>query len=154
MGVTRAHLRSGSHRWRWLAVRRALRAAAFLSGNLVLNGVSYPLAPAGAMMDAAIRALGAAVLPGGTGNTDSRAELSALPRLVGFIGTPDFLTLVLEQGEAKGLDIRSLQRALVTGGGCFLRSASIARIAAFPAGSATGPRVWAWLGMRSTRLKR
>ncbi len=98
---------------------RALRAAGFKAGDLVLNAFSYHLSPAGAMLDAALRASGAAVLPGGTGNTDSQAELSALLRPDGFVGTPDFLKLILEKGEEKGLDLRSFRRALVTGGALF-----------------------------------
>ena len=102
--------------WRFA---RALRAAGFEAGDLVLNGFSYHLTPAGAMLEAGLRELGAAVIPGGTGNTDGQAELSALLEPAGFVGTPDFLKLILEKGEAKGLSIRSFRNALVTGGALF-----------------------------------
>ena len=102
--------------WRF---SRALRSAGFASGDLVLNGFSYHLTPAGAMLDAALRDLGAAVLPGGTGNTEGQAEISALLKPVGFVGTPDFLKLILEKADEKELSIQSFRKALVTGGALF-----------------------------------
>ena len=102
--------------WRF---SRALRAAGFNPGDLALNGFSYHLTPAGAMLDAGLRTRGVAVLPAGSGNTDSLAELAALLRPVGFVGTPDFLKIILEKGEEKGLSIASFRKAVVTGRALF-----------------------------------
>lgn len=102
--------------WRFA---RALRAAGFTPGDLVLNGFSYHLTPAGAMLDAGLRTVGAVVLPAGSGNTDGQADLAALLRPAGYVGTPDFLKIILERGEEKGLSIKSFRRALVTGGALF-----------------------------------
>ncbi len=50
--------------WR---LARALFAAGFRPGDLVHNGFSYHLTPAGAMLEDGAAALGCAVIPGGTG---------------------------------------------------------------------------------------
>ncbi|MGF2025158.1 hypothetical protein, partial [Enterococcus casseliflavus] len=43
--------------------------------DLALNTWAYHLVPAGLLFDQGLRAVGAAVIPSGTGNTDLQAEL-------------------------------------------------------------------------------
>ena len=65
--------------WRFA---RAMFAAGFRKGELVYNTFSYHLTPAGFMADHGARALGCAVVPGGTGQTDMQlAAISALKPL-------------------------------------------------------------------------
>ena len=59
-----------AHR-RSLARRRALFAAGFRPGDVVLNTFSYHLTPGGFIFDASARALGCAVIPAGPGNTEA-----------------------------------------------------------------------------------
>jgi phenylacetate-CoA ligase len=94
---------------------RALFAAGFRPGDVVLNTFSYHLTPGGFIFDASARALGCAVIPAGPGNTDAQFELIEAYRPVGYSGTPDFLKILLDAAESAGRDISSIKRALVSG---------------------------------------
>src|SRR6266436_896074 len=92
---------------------RALFAAGFRPGDVVLNTFSYHLTPGGFIFDASARALGCAVIPAGPGNTDAQFELIEAYRPIGYSGTPDFLKILLDA--AAGRDVSSIKRALVSG---------------------------------------
>src|SRR5882757_4888 len=92
---------------------RALYAAGFRPGDVVLNTFSYHLTPGGFIFDASARALGCAVIPAGPGNTDAQFELIEAYRPIGYSGTPDFLKILLDA--AAGRDVSSIKRALVSG---------------------------------------
>ncbi|WP_375788916.1 phenylacetate--CoA ligase family protein [Bradyrhizobium sp. Pha-3] len=94
---------------------RALFAAGFREGDVVLNTFSYHLTPGGFIFDASARALGCAVIPAGPGNTEQQFELIEAYRPVGYSGTPDFLKILLDAAAADGRDVSSIKRALVSG---------------------------------------
>jgi phenylacetate-CoA ligase len=94
---------------------RALFAAGFRPGDVVLNTFSYHLTPGGFIFDASARALGCAVIPAGPGNTEAQFELIEAYRPVGYSGTPDFLKILLDAADTAGRDISSIKRALVSG---------------------------------------
>src|SRR5216683_6531464 len=94
---------------------RALFAAGFRPGDIVLNTFSYHLTPGGFIFDASARALGCAVIPAGPGNTDAQFELIEAYRPVGYSGTPDFLKILLDAAAGATRDISSIKRALVSG---------------------------------------
>ena len=94
---------------------RALFAAGFRPGDVVLNTFSYHLTPGGFILDASARALGCAVIPAGPGNTEAQFELIEAYRPIGYSGTPDFLKILLDAADAAGRDISSIRRALVSG---------------------------------------
>jgi phenylacetate-CoA ligase len=94
---------------------RALFAAGFRPGDVVLNTFSYHLTPGGFIFDSAARALGCAVIPAGPGNTDAQFELIEAYRPTAYSGTPDFLKILLDTGAAAGRDLASIRRALVSG---------------------------------------
>jgi phenylacetate-coenzyme A ligase PaaK-like adenylate-forming protein len=94
---------------------RALFAAGFRSGDVVLNTFSYHLTPGGFVMDASARALGCAVIPAGPGNLDAQFELIEAYRPVDYSGTPDFLKILLDAAATAGRDVSSIKRALVSG---------------------------------------
>jgi phenylacetate-CoA ligase len=94
---------------------RALFAAGFRPGDVVLNTFSYHLTPGGFIFDASARALGCAVIPAGPGNTDAQFELIEAYRPVGYSGTPDFLKILLDAASGAGRDVSSIKRALVSG---------------------------------------
>jgi phenylacetate-CoA ligase len=98
--------------WRFA---RAMYAAGFRRGDLVHNGFSYHLTPAGAMMESAARALGCPVFPAGTGQTERQVQAIAHLRPVAYVGTPSFLKILLDRGRADGLDLGSFCKALVGG---------------------------------------
>jgi phenylacetate-CoA ligase len=94
---------------------RALFAAGFRPGEVVLNTFSYHLTPGGFIFDASARALGCAVIPAGPGNTEAQFELIEAYRPIGFSGTPDFLKILLDAASTAGRDVSSIKRALVSG---------------------------------------
>jgi phenylacetate-CoA ligase len=94
---------------------RALFAAGFRPGDVVLNTFSYHLTPGGFIFDASARALRCAVIPAGPGNTEAQFELIEAYSPVGYSGTPDFLKILLDAAGAAGRDISSIKRALVSG---------------------------------------
>jgi phenylacetate-coenzyme A ligase PaaK-like adenylate-forming protein len=102
----------GKDYWR---ASRAMYAAGFRAGDVVHNGFSYHLSPAGSMMEGGLIALGCAVIPGGVGQTEAQAATIAQVRPVGYVGTPSFLKLILEKADELKLDVTSLCRALVSG---------------------------------------
>jgi phenylacetate-CoA ligase len=94
---------------------RALFAAGFRPGDVVLNTFSYHLTPGGFIFDASARALGCAVIPAGPGNTEAQFELIEAYRPTGYSGTPDFLKILLDSAASAGRDVSSIKRALVSG---------------------------------------
>lgn len=98
----------------WNAAR-GLHAAGFRPGDIVLNTLSYHLTPGGFIMDSAARSVGCAVIPAGPGNTEQQMEVIAAYRPSAYVGTPDFLKILIEAADARGVDISSIRRAVVSG---------------------------------------
>jgi phenylacetate-CoA ligase len=94
---------------------RALFAAGFRLGDVVLNTFSYHLTPGGFIFDTAARALGCAVIPAGPGNTEAQFELIEAYRPIGYCGTPDFLKILIDAAIAADRDVSSIKRAMVSG---------------------------------------
>lgn len=94
---------------------RALFAAGFRPGDVVLNCYSYHLTPAGSMFETGLHRLGCAVIPGGVGQTEMQARVIADLRPVGYVGTPSFLKMILEKCDELGVDSSSIRRACVSG---------------------------------------
>ncbi|MDI6880154.1 MAG: AMP-binding protein [Desulfitobacteriaceae bacterium] len=80
--------------WRFA---EALEVAGFGPGDIVQNTFSYHLSPAGMMFDAALRKLGATVIPAGIGNTELQVQVLRDCRVTGYVGTPSFLATLLER---------------------------------------------------------
>jgi phenylacetate-CoA ligase len=94
---------------------RALFAAGFRGGDLVHNTFSYHFTPAGFMVDVAAQAVGCAVFPAGTGQTELQVAAIAELKPTGYAGTPSFLKIILEKADELRADAGSLRRALVSG---------------------------------------
>src|SRR5262249_1495178 len=102
----------GRDYWR---MARALFAAGFRAGDLIHNCFAYHLTPAGSMVETGAQALGCAVIPGGTGQTELQLKAIEHLRPQGYIGTPSFLRIILEKGRELGADLSSMSKALVSG---------------------------------------
>lgn len=94
---------------------RGLFAAGFRAGDVVLNTFGYHLTPGGFIMDSGARAIGCAVIPAGPGNTEQQMEVISAYRPSAYAGTPDFLKILIEAAESRGVDISCLKRAVVSG---------------------------------------
>src|SRR5712671_4614606 len=93
---------------------RALFAAGFRAGDVVHNAFSYHLTPGGFIMEQGLHAIGCAVIPGGTGAIEQQLEAIARYSPTGYVGTPDFLKMLLDGAEKSGAGA-SFKRALVSG---------------------------------------
>jgi phenylacetate-CoA ligase len=94
---------------------RALFAAGFRTGDIVHNSFAYHLTPGGFIMESGAHALGCAVIPAGTGNTEQQVEAITHFMPSGYVGTPDFLKILLDAAIKAGRDASSLKRGLVSG---------------------------------------
>ena len=92
----------------------AIWAAGFRPDDVVLNTFSYHLTPGGMMLDAGLRAVGCAVIPGGVGNTAAQIEVACSAGATGYTGTPQFLLTLLDRAREAGREL-PFRRALVTG---------------------------------------
>jgi phenylacetate-CoA ligase len=99
----------------WWGTARALFAAGFRKGDIVHNSFAYHLTPGGFIMESGAQALGCAVIPGGVGNTEQQLEAIAHYRPTGYVGTPDFLKILLDTAEKSGKDASSVRHGLVSG---------------------------------------
>jgi len=99
----------------WWGAARASFAAGFRLGDIVHNSFAYHLTPGGFILESGAQALGCAVIPGGVGNTEQQLDAIAHYRPSGYVGTPDFLKILLDTAEKTGKDASSIKRALVSG---------------------------------------
>jgi phenylacetate-CoA ligase len=93
----------------------ALAAAGIGRGEILLNCFAYHLTPGGFIFDSAARSLGAAVIPGGPGNTEALLHVLEAYRPSAYAGTPDFLKILVEAADKAGVDATCLKRAVVSG---------------------------------------
>lgn len=100
-------------------VARALFAAGIRKGDLVHNALSYHMTPGGFMLDEGARTLGANVFPAGTGNTEQQVMAAAKIRPVAYMGTPDYLKVLLDKAAEMECDLSSIEKAMVSGGALF-----------------------------------
>ncbi|MFO1311171.1 MAG: AMP-binding protein [Burkholderiales bacterium] len=98
--------------WR---MARPMHAAGFRAGDLVHNGFSYHLTPAGSMVECAALALRCTVFPGGIGQTELQVQAMSDLGPDGYVGTPSFLKIILEKADELGVALPSLKKALVSG---------------------------------------
>jgi phenylacetate-CoA ligase len=96
-------------------VARAMFAAGIRAGDIVHNSFSYHLTPGAWMFDSAAEAMGCAIIPGGVGNTEQQIEAIAHFRPSAYVGTPDFLKILLDGADKAAKDLSSLKRGLVSG---------------------------------------
>lgn len=107
---------SGTDPWQ---STRALHAAGIRRGDRVHNAFSYHLTPGGFILDEGARALGCVVFPAGVGNTESQVMAIRQLKATAFIGTPDYLQVLLDHANGEDQPLATIQRALVSGGALF-----------------------------------
>jgi len=102
----------------WWRMGRFLHACGIGKGDIVQNCFGYHLTPAGMIFENGARAVGAAVLPAGTGQTELQARAAHDVGTTAYAGTPDYLKVILDRAEEMGLTL-SITRAAVGGGALF-----------------------------------
>lgn len=108
---------AGYDAWR---AARALFAAGIRKGDLVVNCLSYHLAPAGFIVDSGCRALGCPVIPAGPAEfqeeLDARIAIISHLEPVAYAGTAELALRLTERAEANGSPLSSLRIAFVPEG--------------------------------------
>jgi len=102
----------------WFRLGRFLHASGVSAADIVQNCFSYHLVPAGMMFESAARAVGARVLPAGTGQTDLQVRAARDIGCTTYAGTPDFLKVILDKADEQGVALK-FARAVVGGGALF-----------------------------------
>jgi len=102
----------------WWRMGRFLHASGIGRGDIVQNCFSYHLVPAGMMFENGARAVGAAVLPAGTGQTELQVRAAMDIGCTAYAGTPDYLKIILDKADEMGMSL-SITKAVVGGGALF-----------------------------------
>jgi len=97
----------------WWRMARPMFAAGIRPGDVVQNCFSYHFTPAASMLECGAHALGCAVIPAGTGQTEMQVQSLAELKPSAYVGTPSFLKIILEKAAELGADVSSLRRAVV-----------------------------------------
>ena len=102
----------------WWRMGRFLHACAIGSGDIVQNCFAYHLTPAGMIFESGARAVGATVLPAGTGQTELQVRAAVDIGTTAYAGTPDYLKVILDAADEMG-ETLSFTKAAVGGGALF-----------------------------------
>jgi phenylacetate-CoA ligase len=102
----------------WWRMGRFLHACGVGPQDIVQNCFGYHLTPAGMIFENGARAVGAAVLPAGTGQTELQVRAAADIGCTAYAGTPDYLKAILEKADEMGETLR-IEKAAVGGGALF-----------------------------------
>ncbi len=102
----------------WWRIGRFLHAVGIGRGDIVQNCFGYHLTPAGMIFENGARAVGAAVLPAGVGQTELQVRAAVDIGTTAYAGTPDYLRVILDKAEEMGEHL-SISKAAVGGGALF-----------------------------------
>ena len=102
----------------WWRMGRFLHAAGFGPDDIVQNCFGYHLTPAGMIFENGARAVGAKVLPAGTGQTELQVRAAADIGCTAYAGTPDYLKVILDKAAEMGESLK-ISKAAVGGGALF-----------------------------------
>ncbi len=102
----------------WWRMGRFLHAAGVVPGDIVQNCFGYHLTPAGMIFESGARAVGAAVLPAGTGQTELQVTAARDVGCTAYAGTPDYLKIILDKADEMGVSL-TFTKAVVGGGALF-----------------------------------
>ncbi len=102
----------------WWRMGRFLAACGIGAGDIVQNCFGYHLTPAGMIFESGARAVGAAVLPAGTGQTELQVTAARDIGTTAYAGTPDYLKVILDKADEMGVKL-AITKAAVGGGALF-----------------------------------
>ena len=102
----------------WWRMGRFLNAAGVGSGDIVQNCFGYHLTPAGMIFENGAHAVGATVLPAGTGQTALQVTAARDVGCTCYAGTPDYLKTILDKADEMGVTL-NFSKAVVGGGALF-----------------------------------
>ena len=106
----------GGHDW-W-RIGRFLNAVGIGAGDIVQNCFGYHLTPAGMIFENGARAVNAAVVPAGVGQTELQVRAASDIGTTAYAGTPDYLKVILDKADELGVKL-GITKAAVGGGALF-----------------------------------
>ena len=109
----------GSVKPDWWRIARFLHACGLGKNDIVQNCFSYHLTPAGHIFENGAKAIGATIVPAGTGNTELQVQLAKNVGTTSYAGTPDYLKIILDKAQDMGIELPKLTKAGVGGGPLF-----------------------------------
>lgn len=102
----------------WWRIGRFLNAVGIGAGDIVQNCFGYHLTPAGMIFENGARAVNAAVVPAGVGQTELQVRAASDIRTTTYAGTPDYLKVILDKADELGVKL-GITKAAVGGGALF-----------------------------------
>jgi phenylacetate-CoA ligase len=102
----------------WWRIGRFLNAVGVGCGDIVQNCFGYHLTPAGMIFENGARAVGAAVVPAGVGQTELQVRAAVDIGTTAYAGTPDYLKVILDKADEMGVHL-GITKAAVGGGALF-----------------------------------
>ena len=102
----------------WWRIGRFLHACGIGAGDIVQNCFGYHLTPAGMIFESGARAVGASIVPAGTGQTELQVRAAADIGTTAYAGTPDYLKVILDRADQMGEALK-ITKAAVGGGALF-----------------------------------
>ncbi len=99
----------------WWGAARAMHAAGFTRGDIILNCFSYHLSSAGHMVESGAQVLGCAVIPAGSSSIERQLDAIEALQPNAFCGKAAFLDLLLQKAAELRRDISSIKKAFVFG---------------------------------------
>lgn len=102
----------------WWRMGRFVHACGVGNQDIVQNCFGYHLTPAGMIFENGARAVGATVLPAGTGQTELQVSAAAAMGVTAYAGTPDYLKVILDKAAEMGAEL-AISKAVVGGGALF-----------------------------------
>jgi phenylacetate-CoA ligase len=102
----------------WWRIGRFLNAVGVGAGDIVQNCFGYHLTPAGMIFENGARAVNAAVVPAGVGQTELQVRAASDIGTTAYAGTPDYLKVILDKADELGVTL-GITKAAVGGGALF-----------------------------------
>ncbi len=102
----------------WWRIGRFLNAVGIGAGDIVQNCFGYHLTPAGMIFENGARAVNAAVVPAGVGQTELQVRAASDIGTTAYAGTPDYLKVILDKADELGVKL-GIMKAAVGGGALF-----------------------------------
>ena len=102
----------------WWRIGRFLNAVGIGAGDIVQNCFGYHLTPAGMIFENGARAVNAAVVPAGVGQTELQVRAASDIGTTAYAGTPDYLKVILDKADEFGVKL-GITKAAVGGGALF-----------------------------------
>ncbi len=102
----------------WWRIGRFLNAVGIGAGDIVQNCFGYHLTPAGMIFENGARAVNAAVVPAGVGQTELQVRAASDIGTTAYAGTPDYLKVILDKADELGVKL-GIIKAAVGGGALF-----------------------------------